>query len=360
MPTTYTDLLRLAKQATGENDNTWGDIFNANTLEMLEDAIAKVESISVTAGNVTLTTNNGTADQSRAAVLQFTGTPATTRTVTIPSVNKVYIAHNKTSDSSSVVITSGGTGDITLVSNSAVLFFCDGANIISLTSLDPSKNLSDLTNASTARTNLGLGTMATQAANSVNITGGAISGISPALAVASGGTGSATAAGARTNLDVYSKSEVDGKVAVVQSLYFENATLATTTSRILNDNTIPQITEGLQFISGSITPTSATNKLRITVNCTPSKDSNAYNIVAIFKNSDANAIRATSYWQSTGTAPQVVTLTTEVVAGTTSPITFSGRVGSASTGTLTINGQAGAAKLGGVMACTMTIEEITV
>jgi len=46
----------------------------------------------------------------------------------------------------------------------------------------------------------GLGSMATQNANNVNITGGSISGLSTPMALADGGTGSSTASGARTNL----------------------------------------------------------------------------------------------------------------------------------------------------------------
>ena len=65
--------------------------------------------------------------------------------------------------------------------------------------LETTNNLSDLGNAGTARTNLGLGTIATQAANAVSITGGSITGITD-LTVADGGTGASTAGDARTNL----------------------------------------------------------------------------------------------------------------------------------------------------------------
>jgi len=55
--------------------------------------------------------------------------------------------------------------------------------------------------AANARSNLGLGTIATQDANNVAITGGSVAGITD-LAVADGGTGASTAADARTNLAV--------------------------------------------------------------------------------------------------------------------------------------------------------------
>ena len=63
------------------------------------------------------------------------------------------------------------------------------------------------TTAANARTNLELGTIATQASNSVSITGGSIAGITD-LAIADGGTGASTVAQARTNLGLVIGSDI--------------------------------------------------------------------------------------------------------------------------------------------------------
>lgn len=64
------------------------------------------------------------------------------------------------------------------------------------------------------RTTLGLGTMATQAASAVAITGGAITGITD-LAVADGGTGASSAGAARTNLGLGSIATQDASAVAV-------------------------------------------------------------------------------------------------------------------------------------------------
>jgi hypothetical protein len=66
----------------------------------------------------------------------------------------------------------------------------------------------DDADAAAQRTTLGLGTMATQAASSVSITGGSISGITD-LAIADGGTGASDAGTARANLNVPTRTGGD-------------------------------------------------------------------------------------------------------------------------------------------------------
>ena len=62
--------------------------------------------------------------------------------------------------------------------------------------------------ASAARSNLGLGTIATQSAAAVAITGGTITGLGTALAISDGGTGATSATQARSNLGVQLGSDV--------------------------------------------------------------------------------------------------------------------------------------------------------
>jgi hypothetical protein len=68
------------------------------------------------------------------------------------------------------------------------------------------------------KTLLSLGTLSTQAANSVNITGGSISGLSAPLAVVSGGTGGSDVNAARTNLGLVIGTDVQAQSAILTGL----------------------------------------------------------------------------------------------------------------------------------------------
>jgi hypothetical protein len=96
-----------------------------------------------------------------------------------------------------------GILEITVAAGTATVSVAtDGTDYLSSTTgLTAAGNLAAVASPATARTNLGLGTIATQAASAVAITGGTVVGITD-LAVADGGTGGSTAFAAQTNLNV--------------------------------------------------------------------------------------------------------------------------------------------------------------
>lgn len=112
MATAYTSLLGFALPVTGELSGTWGDTVNDSITKLVEDSIAGTATVSVTAGNVTLTTTgSGAANQARCAVIIATGTPGTARQIIAPSSSKAYIVINQ-SDSNVTFKGAATTGHV--------------------------------------------------------------------------------------------------------------------------------------------------------------------------------------------------------------------------------------------------------
>lgn len=129
---------------------------------------------------------------------------------------------------------------------------------------------------------------------------------------------------------------------------------------IPEDDTIPQNTEGAEWNTRAITPTSATNRLVIEAwidSCGGSSSSTL--IGALFQDATASAIAVVAV---SGVAAGAITsmyLRHEMAAGTTSATTFKFNAGPAS-GTMYVNGNNGGRKFGGLSAIKMRVTEIKV
>jgi hypothetical protein len=171
-------------------------------------------------------------------------------------------------------------------------------------------------------------------------------------------TADVTLAGAAVELLNNSGRIVVGQSgSVIQVATYATGAVATGTTIIPFDDTIPQITEGTEFMTLAITPSSATNTLIIQVTLVTSLSVANNSTVALFQDSTANALAAVASQPGiTITTPQ--TFNYKMTAGTTSSTTFRVRAGGGAASTITINGFAGGRIFGGVMASTITIYEV--
>lgn len=143
----------------------------------------------------------------------------------------------------------------------------------------------------------------------------------------------------------------------VQMVRSITTTYATGTTLIPFDDTIPQNTEGTEFMTLAITPKSATNLLRIEATINASYSVAAWLMSALFQDSTANALAVSVDYLATATGMGVMKIDYTKVAGTTSATTFKVRAGGQTAGTLYLNSNTNSRKWGGIGQSSMVITE---
>jgi hypothetical protein len=134
MPSSFSPSLRIELIAPGEQAGTWGTTTNTNLGTLVEDAIAGVETVSVTTANQALTYADGAADQARNAVLQLTTTTGAAFYVYAPPDPKQYTIKNASSFAATIYnstadgnTTAAGTG-VTVPAGRTMAVWSDGTN----------------------------------------------------------------------------------------------------------------------------------------------------------------------------------------------------------------------------------------
>jgi hypothetical protein len=215
MASSYSTSLKIQLIGNGEQSGVWGTTTNTNW-NLIEQAVAGVQAITMSNANYTLTNLNGVSDEARNAVLKVGGTNSGVYQIIAPLVNKTYIVTNNTTGGYAITI-GGASGSIVSIPNGVTSqVYCDGTNFYSSVTGSAGNflvngtltasgvaDVGDLTvsgNATFAgnttavtqassdnstkvattafvQTKVGtLGTMASQNANAVTITGGSITG----------------------------------------------------------------------------------------------------------------------------------------------------------------------------------------
>jgi len=149
--------------------------------------------------------------------------------------------------------------------------------------------------------------------------------------------------------------------SVIQTV---NATPYTTntnlTAIIPSDDTIPQISEGTEILSATITPRFVDSIIHLHFDGFGSRDATGHWGTALFRNPVTDCLKATMSYSSLAGVMVASGIDWIDSPATLSATTYTIRVGPGTAGTIRMNGAASARYFGGKAACTLVAEEIKV
>lgn len=149
---------------------------------------------------------------------------------------------------------------------------------------------------------------------------------------------------------------VSGGGKVAQVVNYSTGTMVDGTVAIPQDNTIPQNTEGVEYMTLAITPTNVNSKLIIEAHFNYALSAFVTIIMALFQDTTANALAVVAHDH---TDIQFITLRHYMTAGTISPTTFKIRAGTHGGVRVRMNGDNGnGALFNGTLISSITITEV--
>jgi hypothetical protein len=152
----------------------------------------------------------------------------------------------------------------------------------------------------------------------------------------------------------------NGGNKVLQIVNVQSGTVNTGTTTMPIDNTIPQITEGVEYMTLDITPKNASNILIVESIFYGGTSVIGHLTSALFVGTTSDALAATSARLDVANGAITLPLVYKTTSGTTSTLTFRVRAGCNSSGTVTFNGFSGGQKFSSAVKSSITITEYEV